>query len=52
MTDVHLRPRITIAPRADQAKARALVEAAHEACFIANSVSCPVRIEASFTTSA
>jgi organic hydroperoxide reductase OsmC/OhrA len=45
-TEVELRPRITIAPGADEAKARTLVEAAHQACFIANSVSCTVRVEA------
>jgi organic hydroperoxide reductase OsmC/OhrA len=45
MTDVLLRPRITVAPGTDEAKALALVESAHEACFIANSVACPVRLE-------
>ncbi len=44
-TEVTLHPRITIAPGSDQAKARTLVEAAHEACFIANSVSCAVHVE-------
>ena len=44
-TEVALRPRIRIAPGGDEAKARALVEAAHDACFIANSVSCAVRVE-------
>lgn len=42
VTEVQLRPRITIATVADEAKARALVEAAHEGCFIANSVACAV----------
>jgi peroxiredoxin-like protein len=46
MTEVVLRPRITIAPGADAAKARALVDAAHDGCFIANSVACAVQIEA------
>lgn len=45
MTEVRLRPRITIAAGSDQAKARALVDAAHDGCFIANSVSCAVRTE-------
>jgi len=45
ITTVHLRPRITIAPGGDAAKARDLVHAAHDACFIANSVSCAVEIE-------
>jgi organic hydroperoxide reductase OsmC/OhrA len=42
---VTLRPRITLAPGQDAAKARALVASAHAGCFIANSVSCPVEIE-------
>ncbi len=45
ITEVRLRPRITIAPGSDEAKARALVEAAHDGCFIANSVSCAVVAE-------
>jgi organic hydroperoxide reductase OsmC/OhrA len=45
ITEVVLRPRITIAPTSDEAKARALVESAHEGCFIANSVACAVRAE-------
>ena len=44
-TEVVLRPRITVAPGTDEAKARALVETAHEGCFIANSVACAVRAE-------
>jgi organic hydroperoxide reductase OsmC/OhrA len=45
MTDVLLRPRITVAAGTDEAKVRGLVESAHEVCFIANSVACPVRLE-------
>jgi organic hydroperoxide reductase OsmC/OhrA len=45
MTEVVLRPRITVAPGSDEAKARALVDAAHDGCFIANSVACTVRTE-------
>jgi organic hydroperoxide reductase OsmC/OhrA len=45
VTEVVLRPRITVAPGADAAKARALVETAHEGCFIANSVSCVVQAD-------
>jgi organic hydroperoxide reductase OsmC/OhrA len=41
---VTLRPRITI-DGGDEAEARALVEKAHDGCFIANSVACEVRIE-------
>ena len=45
VTEVVLRPRITIAADADEAKARKLVDTAHDGCFIANSVACAVRIE-------
>ena len=46
ITEVELRPRITIGAGADEARARSLVESAHEACFIANSVACAVRTHA------
>ena len=46
VTEVVLRPRITISGSAEEAKARSLVEAAHDGCFIANSVACAVRTEA------
>jgi len=49
-TEVELRPRITIAAGSDAEKARSLVEAAHQACFIANSVSCAVHVEAEIVT--
>lgn len=45
ITEVRLRPRITLEPGADAAKARTLVEAAHDACFITNSVTARVSIE-------
>jgi len=45
ITEVVLHPRITIGASADADRARALVEAAHEGCFIANSVACVVRAE-------
>lgn len=45
-TEVVLRPRVTLAPGADRARAEALHEAAHKTCFIANSVNFPVRHEA------
>ncbi len=44
-TGVTLRPRVTVAPGSDLAKARALHASAHKACFIANSVNFPVRNE-------
>jgi acyl carrier protein len=46
MTEVRLHPRITLAPGGDVAAARKLVDAAHDACFVANSISAPVRVEA------
>jgi len=46
VTEVVLRPRITVGAATDEAKARALVESAHDGCFIANSVACDVRVEA------
>lgn len=46
ITEVVLRPRISIAASADEAKAHALVSAAHDGCFVANSVACTVRTEA------
>ncbi|MCJ9429542.1 OsmC family protein [Kordiimonas marina] len=44
-TKITLRPRITITAESDIAKAEALHEKAHAACFIANSLNCPVEIE-------
>ena len=51
MTEVVLHPRIALAAGADAAKALALVHAAHEICFIANSVACAVRVEPEIVTS-
>lgn len=48
MARVTLRPRITLQAGADTEKARQLVGKAHQDCFIANSVSTRVEIEASF----
>ena len=45
VTEIVLRPRITIAADADAAAARTLVDRAHDVCFIGNSISCAVRIE-------
>jgi len=50
MTEVVLRPRITLAAEADAAKALALVHTAHELCFIANSVTCVVHVEPAIVT--
>lgn len=46
---VTLRPRVSIAPGADPAKAQSLHEAAHAKCFIARSVHFPVTCEATIT---
>ena len=43
--EVVLRPVVTIGAASDPAKAAAAHEAAHHACFIANSVNFPVRCE-------
>jgi len=50
MTEVVLHPVITLAAGADVAKARSLVDTAHEGCFIANSVACAVRVEPEIAT--
>ncbi|AND69091.1 peroxiredoxin [Dyella thiooxydans] len=44
-TEVVLRPVVTITAASDPAQAEAAHEAAHHACFIANSVNFPVRCE-------
>lgn len=44
-TEVVLRPVVTITGASDPVKARIAHEAAHHACFIANSVNFPVRCE-------
>jgi len=51
ITNVTLRPVITLASGADRLKAEALVEKAHAQCFIANSVSTRVTIEPKFESS-
>jgi organic hydroperoxide reductase OsmC/OhrA len=45
---VTLRPAITLAADADQARAQELIEKAHEQCFIASSVTTRVTIEPRF----
>jgi organic hydroperoxide reductase OsmC/OhrA len=44
-TEVILRPRVTLVSDADSGLAHRLHEAAHQKCFIANSVSFPIRVE-------
>ena len=43
--EVVLRPTVTVSAASDPAKAETAHEAAHHACFIANSVNFPVRCE-------
>lgn len=45
-TRVMLRPRIAFDGELDDARLDSLHHRAHERCFIANSVSCPVEVEA------
>lgn len=49
ITKIILRPRITIST-GNSAEAREIVEKAHEGCFIARSVSCPVENEIEIVT--
>jgi organic hydroperoxide reductase OsmC/OhrA len=51
MAEILLRPRITIAAGGDVDTARALVERAHDGCFIGNSLACAVRLEPEITRS-
>lgn len=51
-SEVVLRPRVTLAPGSDLARAEALHEEAHKTCFIANSVNFPVRHEAKVSRAA
>ena len=44
-TEVILRPTVTVSADSDAAKAAAVHEDAHHACYIANSVNFPVRCE-------
>lgn len=44
-----LRPRITVKPGADMARAHAIHHEIHKVCFIARSVAFPVTIEPEFT---
>jgi organic hydroperoxide reductase OsmC/OhrA len=47
-TGVVLHPAITLAPGSDEAAADAIHHEAHAKCFIAQSVSCPVTVEATY----
>lgn len=50
LTEVVLRPLVTLAPGADLADAKAMHDKAHANCFIANSVNFPVRHEVKFAS--
>jgi organic hydroperoxide reductase OsmC/OhrA len=43
--EVTLRPRVSVAPGSDKAKANSLHQAAHSKCFVARSVNFPVACE-------
>jgi len=45
ITEIVLRPRITVAHGADPGRAARLVERAHRACFIANTLDADVKVE-------
>lgn len=49
MSAITLRPAVTLDAGADEAKARQLVDKAHEQCFISNSITSKVVIEPAFT---
>jgi organic hydroperoxide reductase OsmC/OhrA len=46
ITDIRLRPRITVSPGTDADRVHKLVALAHRECFIANSLSCPMSVDA------
>ena len=50
ITQITLRPNITVGPDANVDRVYRLVEKAHEDCFIANTLNAEMRIEATVTT--
>jgi organic hydroperoxide reductase OsmC/OhrA len=44
--EIRLRPRIRVAPGTDAAQVLHLCDVAHHECFIANTLACPVTVEA------
>jgi organic hydroperoxide reductase OsmC/OhrA len=44
--EIRLRPRIRVAPGTDAARVLHLCDVAHHECYIANTLACPVRVEA------
>ncbi|GAB7535108.1 OsmC family protein [Burkholderia sp. 3C] len=51
-TEIVLRPRVTIRAGDDAERAHALHHAAHEKCYVANSVNFPIRCEATIEVAA
>lgn len=49
-THITLRPQVTLSAGADEERAGAMHETAHHKCFIANTLACPITVEATFTT--
>jgi organic hydroperoxide reductase OsmC/OhrA len=47
ITDITLRPRITVDGDASEERVRKLVDTAHEHCFIANTLNCSMTVEPS-----
>lgn len=48
-TEIVLRPQVRVAAGTDAESARRLHQRAHELCFVANSLSCPVRCDPTVT---
>jgi organic hydroperoxide reductase OsmC/OhrA len=46
MTAIRLRPRIRVAPGTDVERVLHLCDVAHSECYVANTLSCPVTVEA------
>ncbi len=46
ITEIRLRPRITVAAGTDEARIHTLVEVAHRECFIANTLACEMDVRA------
>ena len=49
ITQISLRPRITVAAGTDLDRARRAVEIAHRECYVANTVTAAIAIEADIT---
>lgn len=50
ITSITLRPRIVVTPGSDSSRVEELVQRAHEACFIANSLTSEITVEPVVTT--